>query len=145
MGRLHAALEDDERRDRSDSSAEVCGYRPRVAPDGNSLFYTDGSDGLWRMEFDGRPASKVPGLEHCRFGRLWFVSDEGIYYVNIDADRSKLMLYDFRSKVSRPVLTLPRSPLMGYPSLSYSSVSNSILFASKEDPRSDLVRIGLNR
>jgi Tol biopolymer transport system component len=118
---------------------------PRVAPDGRSLFYTDGSEGLWQMGFDGRPPSQVPGLEHCRFGRLWFVADHGIFYVNIDADRSKLMFYGFRSKVSRPVLTLPRNPLMGYPSLSYSSASNSILFATKEDPRSDLVRIGLNR
>ncbi|MCU1322226.1 MAG: WD40-like beta Propeller containing protein [Acidobacteriaceae bacterium] len=118
---------------------------PRVSADGNSLFYTDGTEGLWQMGFDGRPAVQVPGLEHGRFGRLWFVSDRGIYYVNIDGDRSKLMLYDFRSKMTRPVLTLPRDPLMGYPSLSYSTVSNSILFATKEDPRSDLVMIGFTR
>jgi hypothetical protein len=118
---------------------------PRVAADGKSLFYTDGAEGLWQAGFDGQTAAEIPGLEHCRFGRLWFVSDRGIYYVNIDSDRSKLMLYDFRTKVSRPVLTLPRDPLMGYPSLSYSAGSNSILFASKEDPRSDLVMVGLSR
>jgi hypothetical protein len=76
-----------------------------VAADGNSLFYTDGSEEFWRKGFDGRPAVQIPGLEHCRFGRLWFLSDRGIYYVNIDANRFKLLLYDFRSRMSHPVLT----------------------------------------
>src|SRR5258707_2637409 len=91
------------------------------------------------MRFDGGATIQVPGLEHCRFGRLWAVSNRGIYYVNINGDRSKLMLFDFRTHTGRSVLTLPRDPLIGYPSLSYSPADNAILFATKEDPRSDLM------
>ncbi|WP_187290250.1 PD40 domain-containing protein [Terriglobus saanensis] len=112
-----------------------------IAPDGKSIFYTNGTEGLWQMPLSGGSPVQIPGLEHCRFGRLWTISDGGIYYVNIRGDRSKVIRYDLQTHSNRPALTLPRDPLIGYPSLSYSPSDNAILFATKEDSRSDLMML----
>jgi Tol biopolymer transport system component len=112
-----------------------------VAPDGKSVFYTNGAEGLWEMQLNGGSPVQVPGLEHCRFGRLWTIANRGIYYVDISGDRSKVMHYDLQEHTSHPMLTLPRDPLIGYPSLSYSPSDNAILFATKDDPRSDLMML----
>lgn len=110
-----------------------------VSSDGNFLFFTNAGEGLWQMSSSGGNVFQVRGLEQCRFGRLWTVTDRGVYYVDIKIDRSKLQFYDFRTQTSRPILRLQADTLIGYPSLSYSISEDSILFAAKEDVRSDLM------
>ncbi|HEY4045986.1 MAG TPA: hypothetical protein VGM27_03880 [Acidobacteriaceae bacterium] len=111
----------------------------QFAPSGNSIFYTNAREGLWQLKLAGGSPSLVPGLEHRRFGRLWTVTGSGIYFVDISTDRTKLRFYDFLSKTDRVVADFPLEALIGYPSLSYSQRENAILFAAKEDMRSDLM------
>ncbi|QHN04316.1 hypothetical protein FTO74_13800 [Granulicella sp. WH15] len=112
-----------------------------VSPDSQVLFFTNSGEGLWKMPANGGAPVLVEGLERCRFGRLWTVTDRGIYFVDIGTDRSKLQFYDFRTQSSRAVLMLPNDVLIGFPSLSYSATENAILFSAKEDQHSDLMTL----
>lgn len=116
----------------------------RYAP-GGAFFFTKTGEGLWQMPAGGGDPVLVRGLEHSRFGRLWTVTERGIYFVDLAADRSKLKFYDLQSHATHDVLTLPVEALVGYPSLSYSPADDAILLSEKQEARSDLVALRVKR
>ncbi|WP_263357724.1 hypothetical protein [Acidicapsa ligni] len=113
----------------------------QISPDSKTLFFTTAGDGLWEMPSNGGKETMVQGLERSRFGRLWTVTEHGIYFVDTAKERSSLRFYDFKTGVSKSVMTLPVDPLVGFPSLSYSPTQKAILFAAKEEQHSDLMTL----
>lgn len=113
--------------------------RGRQADCDGKLYFTSEKQGLWQMNPDGRSASVVQGLEQKRFGRMWTVTANRIYFIDIDSDRRASQRYDLNTHQISLVGVLPSEALIGYPSLSVSSVDGSVLFSGKENVRSNLM------
>src|SRR6202011_3817649 len=99
------------------------------------VYFTPAKRGLWQMNAEGTTATPVPGLEQTRFGRLWTVSEKGIFFIDTDSDHRDLRFYSFSTRTISSAGTLPTEPLVGYPSLSVSPLDGSVLFSGKEEAR----------
>jgi len=127
------------------SFSSVSATDPRFTLDGKHLLYTSNLPGLWSLDLDTGAKSQVSGLEDAHFGRLWTVAKNGLYFVNVQSDRRKLMFHDLHSGSNQFVSNLPVDPLVGYPSLTFSADDQSVIFSSKEDVRSDLMEFRLEK
>jgi Tol biopolymer transport system component len=103
------------------------------------IYFTSAKRGLWQMNAEGSAVTPVPGLEQTRFGRLWTVSEKGIFFIDTDSDHRDLRFYNFSTRTISSAGRLPTEPLVGYPSLSVSPLDGSVLFSGKEEARSNLV------
>lgn len=103
------------------------------------IYFTSAKRGLWQMSAEGSAVTPVPGLEQTRFGRLWTVSEKGIFFIDTDSDHRDLRFYSFSTRTISSAGTLPTEPLVGYPSLSVSPLDGSVLYSGKEEARSNLI------
>jgi Tol biopolymer transport system component/DNA-binding winged helix-turn-helix (wHTH) protein len=81
------------------------------SPDGRWVYYTKSDlDGIWRIPAAGGPEERILAQPRAGFWGYWCVAARGIYLLESDQAKPRIMLYDPQTKKSTRVATLDRHP-----------------------------------
>lgn len=108
---------------------------------GRFLYYGKRTPGLFRLDFATGVEEPVPGLANVRHGRYWVLTRDGIYFLDQQTPPRQIRFYNFATRASTPVATVPSGIVPGTPSLSVSPDGRWLLFAQEDHVESDIVMI----
>jgi Tol biopolymer transport system component len=115
------------------------GFECTPSPDGQFLYYTKfGTPGIWRMALSSGEERLLPGLERFT-SRAWEGSSRGIYLV--EENPAALKFFDFTTQKIRMIRTLPVQPIGTYRGLSVSPDGQTVLYAQREEGRSNVMLV----
>lgn len=121
------------------------GFTAVESPDGRYLYYAKGfaQSGLWRVPVEGGEETEViPELQPTLYG-YWIVTNGGIYFgsygkFSIQAPKSALNFYSFKTKKSTLVAKLPYAVFSGAPGLEISPDGKRIFVVMVQGHGADL-------
>jgi Tol biopolymer transport system component/DNA-binding winged helix-turn-helix (wHTH) protein len=96
-----------------------------------TLYYANlESGGLWQRPVAGGPEERISGALHLGYWGAFAVTDAGIYLLDADAaPRPSIVYYDFKTRKTKPVLTLDHLPIAWVPSMTASRDGLLLLFS----------------
>jgi Tol biopolymer transport system component len=117
------------------------GFECTSSPDGQYLYYTryDGTHGIWRLSLASGDERFLPGLESVGT-RCWEGSSRGIYFI-LGGNPAVLNFFDFTTQKIRLIRTMPVQPIDIYRGLSVAPDGRNVLYAQKEEPRSNVMLV----
>jgi Tol biopolymer transport system component len=113
--------------------------------DGKYLYYAKGfaQSGLWRVPVGGGEETEIiPELQPTLYG-YWILTKEGVYFASyeqfsVQAPRSALRFYSFKTRNTRRVATLPYAVFSGAPGLEISPDGKRIFIVMVQGRGADL-------
>jgi dipeptidyl aminopeptidase/acylaminoacyl peptidase len=100
--------------------------------DGTTLYYANlESGGLWQRPVAGGHEERISDALHLGYWGAFAVTDAGIYMLDADAvPRPSILYYDFKTRKTKPVLTVDHLPAPWIPSMT-ASRDGSTLFLTQ--------------
>lgn len=87
------------------------GYVAMESPDQRWIYYTRGDQsGLWRMPAGGGPETQILTQPRGGYWGYWCVAPRGIYLLDSDPPRPRILFYDFATQKTSTIATLDRHP-----------------------------------
>jgi Tol biopolymer transport system component len=107
---------------------------------GSVFFDVIGSTGLeiWSQPVNGGAAEPLQGMPKLNADESWAATEHGIYYTSSSIRTSSVNYYDFVTRTTRHLCTLPQSPTQGG-GMSVSPDGRWLLFAQTDDAQSDIM------
>jgi Tol biopolymer transport system component len=111
--------------------------------DGKFIYYAKFSGpGIWKMPVDGGEESLVFDQLEPGFWGNWALTDQGIYFVNLDAKRNPtIKFFDFATGRIKQVAAPERMPVWGLVGLAVSPDGRWILYAQVDQDTSDIMLV----
>lgn len=108
---------------------------------GDTLFFnakTQKGIALWSKPLRAGQESPLPGMPELSFTADWTATSRGIYYISPSSDPPTLNCYNFRTRSSKELFTLPKnlSPSGG---LAISRDGRWLLYTQTDDQQSDIM------
>jgi Tol biopolymer transport system component/DNA-binding winged helix-turn-helix (wHTH) protein len=114
--------------------------------DRTTLYYANlESGGLWRRPVAGGPEERISDALHLGYWGAFAVTDAGIYLLDADAaPRPSIMYFDFKTRKTKPVLTVDHLPDPWKPSMTASRDGLLLFFSQQEaaETQINLAEIG---
>ena len=109
-------------------------------PDGKYLYFAKGvmTPGIWRLPTAGGNEELVPELAIVNPFRSWALTRDGIYYVESEP-KPVLKVWQFGSRKTRTVTSLPKPPQRAERGLSVSADGRLILYLQVDTIRSEIM------
>jgi hypothetical protein len=95
--------------------------------------------GLWRVSAAGGDEAAIPEFEKVSHRRYWTLTGRGIYYLSSDRAPWTISFFDFATRLTRPVFTIPGKPVLGTPGLTVSPDGQSMLYSEVNREGSDIM------
>jgi Tol biopolymer transport system component len=116
------------------------GDKPQESPDGKAIYFDKGwpeASTIWTISVNGGEEARV--LDSVGNRDQWRVGPKGIYYMTLgDNGHPEIRFYDFLTRKSRILHTMPRQSDMG---ISISPDSRSILYPQYDEGGADLMLV----
>jgi Tol biopolymer transport system component len=118
------------------------GREAKESPDGRFVYYGGlGPVGLWKVSPSGGDETAMPEFEKVRHWRYWTVTNRGIYYLSSDREPWTISFFDFKTGLTKPVLTNAGKPVLGTPGLTVSPDGQSLLYSQVNREGSDIMML----
>jgi Tol biopolymer transport system component len=113
------------------------------SPDGQFVFYAKFTEpGIWRVPVEGGEETLVLDLLQPGFWGYWVVVDEGIYFLNAEAEpRPAIEFYRFATRQVTRVFVPEKDPVYGEPGLALSPDGRWILYVQVDQTQSDIMLV----
>ena len=111
------------------------------APGKNTVFFSDGKNGIWQVSTAGGDEIPVPGLEHVRHRRYFAATRRGLYFLQQDSPPWFIGLYDYASHAISRIAEIQKQPLFNTPSLAVSPDGRWIIYGQLDDGGSDILMV----
>ena len=122
------------------------GFEMFAAPDGKKIIYSKGGgeNGLWMIGVDGEDEKPFPELTEAGGWRSWFVAANGVYFTTFNTQPPfQIKFFDFKTRQTRKVLDVDKSPLSYYSSLTISPNEKKMLYARQDQSTSTIILASL--
>jgi len=114
---------------------------PLESPDGNWLFFVR-RDRLWRSRTNGFAAEEVRGMPPLKLlGDKWVPFGSGIFYLADVNQKTELDFFDLKSRVSKKIWVLERTPPFWMGQMSVSADGRWLVFPQIDEQSSNLMMI----
>jgi len=113
------------------------------SPDGKYVYYVKSvpNSGIWRMPVEGGEERRILDSFNSEFFGDWAVVDDGIYFINVDAEDGVAMdFFDLASRKVRQVAALGKLHI-GRPSIAVSPDHRQILYAQVDHIGEDIMLV----
>ena len=122
------------------------GLKAWESRDGQFVFYSDRTYGIWRMPVAGGPSERLLDFPHSpTWGGEWVPTERGIFFVNVGGSpQATFDLFDFATRRSSTVLTLPGL----YDDGSGFTVSRDgawLMYTQRDVARSEIMQMNVDR
>lgn len=111
------------------------------SPDGQHVFFSKVTPGIWEVAANGGDAKIVPELASVIPNRYCFVGAKGIYFLNHPKPPWEIHYFDLATRRISHVLDIPRTPEFFTRSLSVSPAGNWLLYAEVDQTGSEIVML----
>jgi Tol biopolymer transport system component len=111
------------------------------APGRNTVFFSDGKNGIWQVSTAGGDEIPLPGLEHVRHRRYFAATRRGLYFLQQDSPPWFIGLYDYASHTISRIAEIQKQPLFNTPSLAVSPDGRWIIYGQLDDGGSDILMV----
>jgi Tol biopolymer transport system component len=105
-----------------------------------TLYYANlESGGLWQRPVAGGPEERISDALHLGYWGGFAVTDAGIYLLDADAaPRPSIVYYDFKTRKTKPVLTLDHLPIPWGPTMTASRDGLLLLFCQSGEAQTEV-------
>jgi Tol biopolymer transport system component len=119
------------------------GFAAFESPDGQFVYYAKFTEpGIWRVLVEGGEETLVLDLLQPGLWGYWAVVDEGIYFLNAEAEsRPAIEFYRFATRRVTPIAALEKEPVLGDPGLAVSPDGRWLLYAQRDQEASDIMLV----
>ena len=119
------------------------GFAAFESPDGQFVYYAKFTEpGIWRVPVEGGEETLVLDLLQPGLWGYWAVVDEGIYFLNAEAEpRPAIEFYRFATRRVIPIAALEKEPVLGDPGLAVSPDGRWLLYAQRDQEASDIMLV----
>lgn len=110
------------------------------SPDGSTIYYAKfDAGGLWRCPVSGGSEERISDALHLGYWGGFAVTDAGIYMLDADAaPRPSIVYYDFKTRKTKPVLTLDHLPVPWCPTMTASRDGLLLLFSQSGQAETEI-------